>query len=74
MMKKNNFRKLEKIRFIFSSGDNYCGQLCFGDTKERKKFEKIKFFNEKEIIQVSTGDFFTILLSSNLFFCVFFIY
>src|SRR5579872_1483907 len=49
---------------LYSCGDNDNGQLCFEDEKERNKLELVKYFNDKEIIQVSVGYDFTILLSS----------
>ena len=56
---------------VYSCGDNNYGQLCFEDKKQRNKLELAKYFNDKEIIQVSVGHDFTILLSSIYF--IFFI-
>ena len=49
---------------VYSFGKNECGELCLGDTNNRKKPELVKSLKDKEIIQVCTCDDFTILLSS----------
>ena len=55
----------EKVGLVYMfGGENYFGQLCFGDLKDRNKPEQVKSLKDKEIIQVCSGESFTILLSS----------
>jgi len=63
---KINIKNNNKSCLIYSFGSNEYNQLClFEDKKQRKKPEQIISLNKKEIIQVTTGDEFTLFLSKN---------
>jgi len=54
---------LSKSGEVFSWGGNDEGQLGHGDLKDRNEPELIKYFKNKEMVQIGCGYYYSLILS-----------